>query len=124
MEQLVSKANGGVPVQPLKSNNIHSTDDSSIYFVAERNEKKEYEWRIAKDGIENNGVRSNYQTTPTSAAMGTRVRLTWTASADGTVAPAFVTYTGLNERELPTSTCPTTGVLVLSLQGLTVGIFV
>ena len=60
MEQLVSKANGGVPVQPLKSNNIHSTDDSSIYFVAERNEKKEYELRIAKDGIENNGVRSNY----------------------------------------------------------------
>ena len=51
--------------------------------------------------------------------MGTRARLTWIASADGIVAPTFVTYTGLNERELLTSICPI-GVLVLSIQDLAV----
>ena len=62
LEQLVSKANNNRPVRPLQSNNIHSTDDSGVYFVPGVNNKKDCEWRIAKDEGENNDVKSVYKT--------------------------------------------------------------
>ena len=38
MERLVSEANKNVPVRPLFSKNIHSTDDSGVYFVSAHND--------------------------------------------------------------------------------------
>ena len=119
-ERLVSQANNDLPVRPLQSNNIHSTDDSGVYFVSGVNNKKECEWRIAKDEGENNDVKSVYKTTKQSMLFGQRARFTWSASADGTVAPAYVSFLGLSERELPKDSCPD-GILVLPIEGLSVG---
>ena len=119
-EKLVSEANGGLPVHPLYPRNIHSTDDSGVYFVAAMNNKDEFEWRVAKDDGENNGFRSKYKSNNNSSLMGQRCKLTWSASADGTVAPAYVTFSGLSERELPPETCPD-GIYVIEVPGLAIG---
>ena len=48
--------------------------------------------------------------------QGMRVKLTYTFSAAGTVAPVFITVQGLTERELPHHHC-----LCMNIQGLCVG---
>ena len=56
----------------------------------------------------------------TSSPSGIRGRLTWSATADGSVGPTYITFTGLTERELPISTCAS-GVLVIPISGLCIG---
>ena len=50
--------------------------------------------------------------------FGQRARFTWSVSADGTVAPAYVSFLGLSEREWE---LPKDGILVLPIEGLSVG---
>ena len=122
-ERLVSEANEGLPVRPIFPQFLASTDDSGLYYVIGINDKRANVsvWRFARrrDG-ENTGVRATYKTTKKSMLFGQRCRLSWTASADGTLAPAYVSFLGLSERELPTATCPS-GILVIPIEGLAVG---
>mmetsp|Transcript_55208 Transcript_55208/g.59818 ORF Transcript_55208/g.59818 Transcript_55208/m.59818 type:complete len:294 (-) Transcript_55208:21-902(-) len=119
-EKLLSLANNNVAVCPLYSNNIHSTDDSAVYFVSGINDKNECKWEITKNDGENNNVRSKYSTKQQSVLFGQTARLTWSMIADRTVAPVYVSFLGLSERELPKETFPS-GVLVMPIQGLAVG---
>ena len=91
-----------------------------MYFVSGINDKKEGEWEIKKNDGENNNVRSKYSTKQQSVLFGQTSWLTWSMTADGTIAPVYVTFLGLSERELPKETFPS-GVLVMPIQGLAVG---
>ena len=51
---------------------------------------------------------------------GMRVRLTFTMTGTGSLAPPFITVTGLSEKELPVETCPS-GVMHIEIPGLCVG---
>ena len=51
---------------------------------------------------------------------GMRVRLTFTMPGTGSLAPPFITVTGLSEKELPVETCPS-GVMHIEVPGLCVG---
>ena len=73
-----------------------------------------------KNDGEKNSVKSIYNPCKKSMLIGQRIRLTWTISADGTVAAVYVSVLGLNSRELPVDTCPS-GVLVLPIEGLAIG---
>jgi hypothetical protein len=53
-------------VRPLLAKNIHSTDDSGVYFVSADNDKDGCKWRIARDDGTETSVRSRYHTTPQS----------------------------------------------------------
>lgn len=48
------------------------------------------------------------------------MKITWSASSDGTVAAPYASFLGMSERELPSSTC-SSGILVIPIQGLSVG---
>jgi len=119
-ERLVSQANENVPVRPLFPKNIHSTDDSGVYFVSAHNDTDGCEWRVGRNDGTDTGVKSRYQTTVTSMLMGQRARLTWTVSADGTVATPYISFIGLSIRELPQTTCED-GIMMIPIKGLAVG---
>lgn len=59
-------------------------------------------------------------TTPTNTPIGVRIRITWTGSADGTVASPYITVANLTERELPERDHPS-GIFVMPIKGLCVG---
>lgn len=61
-----------------------------------------------------------YKTTAVQSPLGVRIILTWSGSADGTVAPTYITVSNLNERELPVAEHPT-GIWVIPVRGLCVG---
>ena len=52
--------------------------------------------------------------------LGQRARLTWSTTADGTVATQYISFLGLNERELPKTKCPSC-ILMIPIEGLAVG---
>ena len=62
-EKIMSSLNGDVCVGPLLSCQIHSTDDTTVYFVPEGIEKDQCEWRIGYENNENTDVHSNYKAT-------------------------------------------------------------
>lgn len=70
-----------------------------MYFVSGINDKNECEWEITKDDGKNRNVRSRYSTQQQSVLFGQTARLTWSMTADGTVAPTYVSSLGLTERE-------------------------
>jgi len=59
LERPVSEANENVPVRPLFSKNIHSTDDSGVYFVSAHNDTDDCEWRVARNDGTDTGVSKN-----------------------------------------------------------------
>jgi len=107
-------------VRSFFPHNIHSTDDSGVYFVSADNGEDGCEWSIAKDDGTNTSVRSHYKTMEKSLLIGQRARMTWTESADGTVATPYISFLGLNARELPEDTC-LSGIMVVPVEGLAIG---
>ena len=115
--RLVSETNESVPVRPLFSKNIHSTDDSSVYFVSAHDDIDGYEWRVSQNDGTDTGVKSRYGKTPTSILMRQHERLTWTVSADSTVTTPYTSFISLSIHELPTTTYKN-GILMIPIKGL------
>ena len=66
--------------------------------------------------IKTSGTRSKYKFDDCKNMNGLRVKLTYTFTSIGTMAPIFISVLGLNERELPQDHC-----ISIDIPGLCVG---
>ena len=66
--------------------------------------------------MKKSGTRSKYNVDNSKVMCGMRVKLTYTFSAAGTMAPFFITVCGLSEREMPNDK-----FIKMKIKGLTVG---
>jgi hypothetical protein len=67
----------------------------------------------------NRQTRAAYSIDNSKLMAGLRVKLTYTFTSTGLMAPVFISVSGLLEEELRTATCPS-GMLVVEIDGLTV----
>ena len=114
--KLVSDVYGNLPIFAVKPELLFSTDDTVNYIYEGKGETKDVFRLVASKALKKAGTRSKYKTGNSKNMCGMRVKLTYTFSAAGTMAPFFITVCGLSEREMPTDSC-----IVLKIQGLCVG---
>ena len=96
------------------------TDDSGVYFVSAHDDINGCEWRVSRNDGTYTGAKYRYKTTSTSLLMEQHARLTWTVSADCTVATPYILFIGLSICELPPTTCKNS-ILMIPIKGLAVG---
>ena len=110
-------------LRPVLPGLITSTDDSTVYAFEGTGGGKKACWKLVEPS-QQNSRRSTYFVDEDGDASkmfsGQRVRLTVTTTAAGRVAPVFATISGLEENELPASTCPS-GILCVEIPGLCCG---
>ena len=96
------------------------TNDTTI-FAFKGTTYKSDNWYLmtALGSTNNNSAHSTYSNGfgGTDHMNELRVRLTFIMYAGSSLAALFITVTGLTERELPVSTCPS-GITYLSIEGL------
>ena len=95
--KLISKAYGkNVPLIPVEPSRITSTDDTTNYIYEGRSGGDEGNFRlVASQALENAGTRSKFKIDETKKMCGMRVKLTYTFSAAGIIAPLFISVVGL-----------------------------
>ena len=71
---------------------------------------------VASKALSKAGTRSKYKKDDSNNMCGLRVKLTYTFTGAGTMAPIFISVLGLNEKELPQDQC-----VSLKINGLCVG---
>ena len=124
MMEIVSKANGDLPVYPVKPQYITTTDDTTEYiFRGTATDKDPTAWHIVTGGLDRatRATRSAYSVTSNNKALNRfRVKLAHTFSGGGHMAPIYITVTGLSEGQLPSSKCED-GMLVVEVPGLCIG---
>lgn len=120
--ELVSKANGGLPVCPILPQYCFSTDDTVQYVYKGTSGQWSTDYILSsKKSMAEKGVRSQYKTVMSTPQMhGQRIKHTFTFSGAGQCAPIFITVTGLTASELDVDCCPS-GMLVLQIRGLCIG---
>lgn len=120
---LVSKANGGVPVCPIPPQYILSTDDTVEYVYEGKGTNSWAQKPVflsSRKGLYEKKSRSNYLTVESNPQMhGQRMKLTYTMVAAGLQAPLFITITGLSNDELSPTMYPD-GILVVEVEGLSI----
>ena len=80
-----------------------------LFMEEDKNKKGDFSYFTADGKQRSGGFRA-----------GIIVRLTWTISASGGIAPIFCQILHLTERELPVATCPS-GILIVEVPGLVIG---
>jgi hypothetical protein len=107
---LVSKANGDVPVCPIPPQYVLSTDDT-VEYVYEG--KGTHAWSqkpvylSSQKSLYEKKSRSRYHTVEANPQMhGQRMKLTYTMVGAGLQAPLFITITGLSNDELSPTMYP------------------
>ncbi len=122
--QAVKKANVGADVYPVQAGMCLTTDDSTVYTIEGVDPKTGRTNYVLLAPNESYSIRSAYTVDVDGSRnrlfSGQRIRLTFTASGNGRVAPVFATMTGLSESELPKETCPS-GILIVKCPGLSIG---
>jgi hypothetical protein len=114
--RMIMSANGGVSVVPVSPFLLTSQDD--VTFVATSvPDRAEYSYRVASSTATGQKQAIYNPDGKTSFNSIVRLRTTWTCSAAGLAAAAWITIDGLTEEELPVETCPS-GVFVLKVAGL------
>ena len=117
MYRMVAKAYGkDVPIIPVRPEMILSTDDTVQYIFEGKGQKKDLFRLVASKAFKKAGTRSKFKNDDSKNMCGMRVKLTYTFSGAGTMAPIFITVLGLNDRELPKDHC-----VSLKIRGLCVG---
>ena len=120
--QLVSKCNHNTPVYPVLPSLLMSTDDTTVFTFRGRMEKGEQWYLLSGKGAD---VDTSKQSVYSSSVGGMghlnrmRVRLTFTMAGTWSLAPPFITVTGLSEKELLVETCPS-GAMYIEIPGLCV----
>ena len=119
--KMVSQCFGDASVTAVVPALMTSTDDCGFYKTDGMMRSEKPEWMPVTFGTENTGVSSvcNHKPSATAIFNGVTVKLTVTTTADGEVAPFFVTAGGLNRDELCPEACPS-GVLIVPVEGLDV----
>ncbi len=108
----VREAFGADEVHPVDPNLVLSTDDTTVFvFEGAQNDGRigigigigigKWEWKICDKSEPSSSVHSDFQVGEgVQMAGGLRVRLTFTFTASGVVAPPYVAVCGLTEEEL------------------------
>jgi len=110
----------------LKPQYVTSTDDTAVFAIEGIIKDGQNEWkRVSSSAVKHSerATRSVFTTEETEDSFicnGLRIKLTFTFSAAGTMAPLVMRITRLSETELPVSTCPD-GFLMVAVPGLCVG---
>ena len=119
---LVEEANGGVPVCPIKSQYVTSTDDT-VEYVYEGKGKK---WKPSqvflalKSSNDQNGTHLHCKTMDSDPQMkGQWMKETFMMIAAGQHVPIFITITGLTQEELCPDKYPT-DMLIIPIEGLSI----
>jgi hypothetical protein len=121
---MVSVANGNLPVCPINPAGVLSTDDTAIYWHdgVDGNRHNRYRRVIflsSSESLKMKGKHSNYHTQEKQVTMGgLRFKFRVTISATGLCAPIFIVVHDVDETELITDD---SGILVLEIPGLAVG---
>ena len=120
MIELTSKAQGDVPLQPVKPQYVYSSDDNVEYVYAGTSDGQDPFRIVASKHASGAGTRSKYKRDDSKQMSGMRVKRSWIFNAVGQVAPLCVSVSGLTEAELPKEKTPS-GLLVLAIEGLCIG---
>ena len=120
LKRLVSQANNNAPIYSVQPGLVTSTDDTTVFVF--KGATKELEGWYLIDRSHDRKSQSSYSNDKggTDNKNGLRVRLTFTMNGVGMMAAPFITVTGITERELPRSSCPS-GVYIMSIPGLCAG---
>ena len=115
---------GGAALRCVLNDMNMSTDDTCVFVCTIRNGKVE-EWHLEINGNKNSKNRSSFSTDQNAKTGGfigggMSIRLTYTMSSSGKLAPIFAQVLHLSERELPVETCPD-GILLVAFPGLCIG---
>ena len=113
---MVRLATNNLPVYPIKSHYVMSTDDTVVY-VYEGTGRKESTFKlVGANSAYSSGVRSKYNLDESKMMNGMRLKMTFTFSAAGTCAPLCITVSGLSKEELPNEP-----IVMMKVNGLCVG---
>jgi hypothetical protein len=105
---------------------IYSTNDTTELIcegVMDSAKKEAAAWKIVASstcGHAEKGVRAVYELDNTDICNGLRIKLTFSFSAGGTMAPAVIRVAGLSEAELPIE-MNESPMLIVEVHGLCVG---
>ena len=113
---MVSKAHGNLPVIPIKTQYIYSSDDTVMYVFEGKGKDKDVFRLVSSKALKHAGTNSKYQSDDSNMMNGMRVKLTFTISAIGTCAPIFISVCGLTPKELPKEAC-----IIVQVEGLCIG---
>lgn len=124
LERIVREENNGACVYPVQPGLVTSFDDTTVFaFEGINRDTGKADWKLLNRD-ESYSSRSAYTVDKEGKQRlffsGQRVRLSFTISGNGRVAPIWATVTGLTERELPPSECPS-GIYITMVPGLTIG---
>ena len=115
--KMVCEAYGNdVPILPVRPELILSTDDTVQYIFEGKGELNNLFRLVSSKAILKAGTRSKYNNDDSKNMCGLRVKLTYTFTGAGTMAPIFISVLGLNDRELPQDQC-----VSVKIPGLCVG---
>ncbi|CAB9496116.1 hypothetical protein SEMRO_1_G000930.1 [Seminavis robusta] len=121
--EIASRLNENRYLCPVKTRYLASIDDTTEWAVPGKNREvgnKPVFTALTSFNLKLS-VRSLFKKSKASAvATGMRLKVTHIMTAAGTNGPVWISATGLTERELPRSKCPS-GVLVLEIEGLHIG---
>jgi hypothetical protein len=120
MIELTSKAQGNIPLQPVKPQYVYSSDDNVEYVYAGTSDAPDPFRVVASKHASGAGDRSKYKEDNSKQMSGMRVKRSWIFNAVGQVAPLCISVAGLTESELPKEKTPS-GILVLEIEGLCPG---
>ena len=120
LASLVSRANNGVPIHHVLPAMVTSTDDTTVFVFRGASTKLEG-WYLTESKLQGNkqSLFSNDEG-GTDQKKGLRVRLTFTLNAIGMMAATYISVTGITEKELPKSKCPS-GIYIMKIPGLCPG---
>ena len=113
---MISKVNGDLPIRPVRPELIFSTDDTVNYIFEGKGTVNDCFRLVGTKALQSGGTRSKYKNDDSNHMCGLRVKITYTFSAAGTMAPIFISVLGLNDRELPNDDC-----ISMKIEGLCVG---
>ena len=114
--KMIQKCYKNKSIIPIIPTMCYSTDDTTDYiYECYGNNRKGTFRLVSNKSLKNAGSRSRYTIDNSKSMNGLRVKLTYTFSAAGTMAPIFISVLGLTERELPEDER-----IALKIEGLSV----
>ncbi len=114
----VKFANKNRPINCVRPQYLFSTDDTTEYIFLGADCNRKNKWSlVANEGIQHKSHKAIYKVTKKPILLGMRVKMTFTLSGIGGMAPIFITVPYLTEQELSTDN----GFLPLKIKGLCIG---
>ena len=114
---MVKLATNNLPISPIKSHYVFSTDDTVVYVFEGMKNRKDSKFKlVSSTSAYTSGVRAKYNHEDSNLMNGMRLKMTFTFSAAGTCAPLCVTVSGLTKQEMPNEP-----IIMLKVRGLCVG---